>query len=144
MSAKVGVRRVGLAAPSGGSRIGRIVQSSGPPRPTREQAFEAFCTLLAFAAVPTGVPTSYHQDHLPPGITRDGYLRRHRVRARAGVEGWTRCGQARLVTAQAWEEELRAETSRARGRTAVEPPSASEDDGDVLLDAALGIRARGR
>jgi hypothetical protein len=88
-------------------------------------------------------PTTYDAERLPPGITRDAYLRRHRDRVRAGASGWTRVGAGRVVTAAAWDLDVAAETNRARRRAATVAPAAA-NDADDDLDRQLGIRVRGR
>jgi hypothetical protein len=106
--------------------------------PDDAQALEALRTLRAWLAGPA-TPTTYTQVALPPGITRDGYMRRHRVRMRARVDGWTRCGQARLVSASAWQTDVESETASAAGRPRhlriVPQPLSLSDE----LDRALGI-----
>jgi hypothetical protein len=86
-------------------------------------------------------PSTFDAERLPPGITRDAYLRRHRDRVRAGVEGWSRVGQGRVVTAAAWAADVERETMRARRRSTTVTPVAA-NDADDELDAALGIRTR--
>ena len=86
----------------------------------------------------SSAPSVYTADALPPGMTRDAFLRRHRARVRAGVEGWTRAGQGRVVTREAWQTDAQAETTRTR-RTASQDAA---NDVDAKLDAALGIRTR--
>ena len=109
--------------------------------PTCEQAFQAFRTLIDFVGRSGATPTSYDQQRLPPGTTRDGYLRRHRRRLREGVSGWTRCGQARVVTREAWTLDVEAETGAARSRASAPTPAPDVNVTDDL-DRELGIRAR--
>jgi hypothetical protein len=94
-------------------------------------------------------PVTYDADRLPPGVTRDAYLRRHRARMRAAVEGWTRVGAARVVTAQAWALEVEAETATARARAKRVAPRIGpvvhrdlKPGNDDALDRALGLRRR--
>jgi hypothetical protein len=47
---------------------------------------------------------------------------------------------ARVVTADAWELDVAAETARARRRPLVQPTP--QNDTDDALDRALGIRTR--
>src|ERR1017187_7656569 len=85
-----------------------------------------------------GGPPSYDQEHLPPGVTRDAFLRRHRDRVGRAVEGWTRAGVGRVVPRTAWDLDGDAATTRPRARrptTMVAEPA----DLDARLDAALGI-----
>lgn len=104
-------------------------------RPTREQAFEAFCVLLAFAAGHSASPSVFTQDDLPPDCSsRGAYIARHRQLRAAGVDGvWVR-GKTLACTPAAWSHEL----PRAPRLTVVE----STRDIDAELDAALGIRPR--
>ncbi len=84
---------------------------------------------------------TYDADRLPPGVTRDAFLRRHRSRCRAGVEGWTRAGHGRVVTVDAWRADVMAETSRARrARPAPPPPTTSAVDDLDPIERALGVR----
>jgi hypothetical protein len=112
--------------------------------PTDAEALAALRTLRAWLAGPVA-PTEYHQDRLPNAVTRDAFLRRHRMRMHARVPGWTRVGQARLVTREAWDADVGAETthaaSRSRPRLSVvcHAPTPSIDS---ALDSALGIRTR--
>lgn len=47
--------------------------------PTREQAFEAFCVVLAYAMGQRAAASVYTQADLPPGVkSADAYKRRHR------------------------------------------------------------------
>ncbi len=107
----------------------------------------ALLALLAALGIGQAIaPATYDADHLPPRISRDGFLRRHAGRVRDGVEGWTRTGQSRAVTAAAWALDVESETQRgrARKRTAKAPVPPANDDGDGRdeLDIALGIDSR--
>lgn len=87
-------------------------------------------------------PAEYHQDALPPGArSRGAYLERHRQRRRARVPGWTKQGNARLVTAAAWAADAAVETARSRLATATEMVE-STSTADAALDQQLGIRPR--
>jgi len=102
--------------------------------PTRAQAFEAFCTLLAFATL-RGAPQIFTQDALPPDAKRDGFMRWHRAARKAGIPG-VRCkGKTLACTPEAW----RAELPKARKLALVEPIALSVGD---ELDRALGIKVR--
>ena len=130
------------------SRRPTSAQALPEARPTREQALDAFCVLLAFVAGgSTSSSASYDANTLPPGVTRDAYLRRHRERLRAGVPGWTKAGAGRVVTRQAWELDVSTETTTARARPKRTPPNAPPpppaNDVSAQLDAALGIRTGG-
>jgi hypothetical protein len=109
---------------------------SGPHRPTREEAFDAFCTLLEFCAGNGAALRTYDQrpGHLPPDAkSPDAFKRWHRAARRAGLAGvWTR-GKVLVATAEAWATPLRPRDGR------ISPPPSS--DADAQLDAALGIRA---
>ena len=109
-------------------------QDSSTARPTREQAFEAFCTLLAYAA-----PSSdfiYTQLALPPDAkSADAYLRRHRLLRAAGIGGaWMR-GKLACCTPEAWATDL----SRSNSPAPKLEPVASVDN---EIASALGVRAR--
>ena len=108
---------------------------------TDEQVLAALATLRVWLVGAT-TPTTYDQDRRPDGAgSRDAFLRRHRDRVRAGVEGWTRTGQARVVTAAAWAFDVQRETERARARATTVPPTPVNDVDDEL-DRELGIRTR--
>ena len=80
------------------------------------EALEALRTLrewLGLGAMATA-PTTYTQNVLPPGVTRRAFLKRHAVRVRDGVPGWTRSGHGRVVTVAAWDLDVAAETHRPR------------------------------
>jgi hypothetical protein len=81
---------------------------------------------------------AYDAQHLPPGVTRDAFLRRHRARVREGVAGWARSGQGRTVTRSAWEADVAEETARSRRRPVTHAPAANDDATSV--ERALGIR----
>lgn len=114
-------------------RVGRSVRANGP---TREEAFDAFCTLLEFCAGRGTAPVTYDQrpGRLPPDAKScDAFRRWHRAARRAGLAGvWTR-GKLLVATTEAWATPLRTKAARL-------PPPPSSDD-DAQLDAALGIRA---
>ena len=107
--------------------------------PTREEAFEAFCTLLAYASG-QGAPTVYDQrdGHRPADAkSADQFKRRHRQLRKAGIAGvWVR-GKLLCCTAEAWASDL-PKAKRPR-LTVVETPKASVDD---EIDRQLGIRTR--
>lgn len=104
-------------------------------RPTREQALDALCTVIAYAMGRRAEPTVYDQRHLPPDAkSGDAYLRRHRALRAAGVPGvWMR-GKVAACTPEAWAHDL----PRAPRLAVVEPAR----DLDTEVAAALGIRAR--
>jgi hypothetical protein len=112
--------------------------------PSDADALAALATLRAWLGAGASPHVVYDQAHLPPGISRDNFLRLHRVRSREGVEGWSRRGKARLVTSEAWARELAAETVRARTRTPEGPPAKhpanDARDVDAEIDRVLGIR----
>jgi hypothetical protein len=118
-------------------RLHLAAPPSGPTahRPTREEAFDAFCTLLEFCAGHGAAPTTYDQrpGHLPPDAkSSDAFKRWHRAARRAGVAGvWTR-GKLLVATAEAWATRLRPSA------VGISPLTGDED---AQLDAALGIRA---
>ena len=107
--------------------------------PSDEEALAALATLRAWLGVGAAPsPAVYDQTHLPPGVSRDAFLRLHRARTRERVEGWSRRGKARLVTAEAWRVEIERDTSRARtSKTSFRAAPANVHDD---LDRALGIR----
>lgn len=116
-------------------RLGPVAANSDTTalRPTREQAFEAFCVLLAFSMNSGSAWTLYDQrsGHLPPDArSADQFRRWHRAARRAGLPGvWTR-GKLLLATADAWATPLATRRS--------EHVVLKETD-DERLDAALGI-----
>jgi hypothetical protein len=132
-----------------------------PPsrRPTREEAFEAFCTLLAFVGG-GHAPATYDQrpGHLPPDAkSADSYKRRHRALRKAGVAGcWVR-GKLLCCTAEAWASATR-KVVRRPPLSVVDRPTALDDELAAFglrrrqvapatsindeLDAAFGIRTR--
>ena len=88
------------------------------------------------------LPAIYDQTQLPPGVTRDAFLRLHRARTKERAPGWSRRGKARLVTAEAWSAEIARDTSRAvprRLKNVFQPPPKNLDHD---LDRRLGIRTR--
>jgi len=109
--------------------------------PSDVDALAALATLRAWLGAGQAVtPAVYDQANLPPGVTRDGFLRLHRARTRERVAGWSRRGKARLVTSEAWSAEIARDTSSPRRlKTTFQgaPRSADED-----LDRALGIRTK--
>jgi len=113
-------------------------------RPTDEQALHALRVVAAWLGLgSTAAPASYDQAHMPPGATsRSAFLERHRQRVRDGVEGWSRVGQGRVVTAAAWAADVERETSRSRRRP-VAPPLAANDSRGAIAEA-LGIRVHAR
>jgi hypothetical protein len=119
------------------------MQSGGSPsRPTDAAVLEALRIVAAWLGLGAPPTSTYDAERLPPGITRRAFLDRHARNVRAGVEGWTRVGRARVVTAEAWAKDAEASTRKARARK-VTPPTAANDIVDEL-DAALGIRSRPR
>lgn len=103
--------------------------------PTREQAFEAFCVLLAYATEP-GAPRVYTQSNLPPDCrSRDAFLRRHRQLRKAGVPGAHMRGKVAACTAEAWSADL----PKPRKRLAIVTEAASVES---EIDSALGIKFR--
>jgi hypothetical protein len=121
--------------------------------PADARALEIGRLVMQVAALVRGeslaASSTYDADRLPPGATRDAFLRRHRARVRDGVEGWTRVGAARVVTADAWAREVAGETGAARRRPLATPPqrrdaAPANDDADDALDRALGIRTTRR
>jgi hypothetical protein len=108
--------------------------------PTDAEALQALRTIAAYLGLGHAAPQTYDADHRPPGVTRRAYLDRHAARVRAGVDGWTRIGRARVVTTEAWAKDAEASTRKARARK-VTPPTAANDTEDAL-DVALGIRTR--
>lgn len=116
--------------------------------PTDEQALAALRTLRAWLGLAASAPTTFDAERLPPGITRDAFLRRHRRRWRARAEGWTRVGQARVVTVEAWQHDIDEEAAIARARSArtprVRPAVIPATTIGEQLDAHLGIRTRRR
>lgn len=102
--------------------------------PTREEAFEAFCTLIAYAVGQRAEPPVYHQKNLPPDAKNEGsYKRRHRVLRAADTPGvWVR-GKLLCCTAEAWATVL-PRFKRPIG-------SVPGRDIDAEIDAALGIRS---
>ena len=146
MAAFAGIQvRVGcalLAAPRGhdmpSPRLFLAAPSStrAAQRPTREEALDAFRTLLEFCVGEGAAPTTYDQrpGHLPPDAkSQDAFKRWHRAARHAGLAGVWKRGKLLFATAEAWATPLR---SRARTNA----PSANDRD-DAQLDAALGIRA---
>jgi hypothetical protein len=98
--------------------------------------------LAALGLVERGEPAMYDADRLPPGLSRDAFLRRHRARVREGIPGWTRAGKARLVSREAWERDVADETCRPRHVAVPRTVPRAANDLDAELDAALGIRTR--
>ncbi len=107
------------------------------PRPTREQALDALCTVIAYAMGHRAESAVYDQWHLPPDAkSARAYKTRHRALRAAGIPGaWVR-GKTLACSAAAWSHEL----PRAARLIVVEPVR----DIDAELDAALGIKARAR
>lgn len=105
------------------------------PPPSREEAFAAFCTVLAYASGLRAEPVVYDQWHLPADAkSEDAYKRRHRELRKVGVVGaWVR-GKKLCSTAAAWATEI----PRTTRLTIAE----SSHDVDAELDAALGIKTR--
>jgi hypothetical protein len=119
-------------------------QSNPSAGPTDVEALNALGILRRWLA---GAPTAreFHQDDLPPGVSRDSFLRRHRLRMQDGAPGWTKCGKSRIVSAAAWAEDVAKETSLAalrRSPLRVVRASPTVDELDAELDRALGIRVR--
>jgi hypothetical protein len=115
--------------------------------PTDEQALEALRTLRAWLGLGAGAPTVYTADALPPGVrSRSAFLERHRERVASGVEGWSRAGQTRQVTRQAWELDVDQQTKRTRRKVVAVPAAndAAPRDISAELDERLGIRVHGR
>ena len=139
MSREIGQRRRASSTTSAHGAADE--QNEDAARVSDEQALDALRTLRRWLGLGGAQASTYDADRLPPGVTRDGYHRRHRARMREGIEGWTRVGQARLVSASAWALEVARETQRARTRSTTAAPVASNDVVDEL-DAALGIKSR--
>jgi hypothetical protein len=102
-------------------------------RPSRDEAFTAFCTLLAYAAR-QGAPAVYTQDNRPVDCkSRDAFARWHRSARRAAIPGvWVK-GKLLCATPEAWSTQL----PRARAPLAlVESPR----DIGAEIDAAFGVR----
>ena len=117
-------------------------------RPSDQQALAVGRAVLALVdalGLRDSRRESYDVSRLPPGVTARAFRDRHAARVRAGVDGWTRVGRARIVTREAWEKDAAAETSRARARKPTTPTAANDkasDDFAARLDTALGIRPR--
>jgi hypothetical protein len=79
----------------------------------------------------------YDQNTRPPGVTRDGFLRRHRQQLRAKTPGWSAIGKARLVTRAAWDSYV-AGTGKSRKPTVALSLDVERDE----IDRALGIKVR--
>jgi hypothetical protein len=112
------------------------------PTPSDQQALEALRTLRAWLGLDAAsrAPTTFDQDHLPPGTTRRSFLRRHAAHVRAGTSGWCRVGHGRTVTVEAWSMDVATETAGAHRLR----PTRLEvvRDLDEEIDQALGIRVR--
>jgi hypothetical protein len=122
----------------------RTIPRATEARPNDERATaigRAVLALLDALDIGASASTTYSATSLPPGISRDSFLRRHGARVREGLEGWTRTGQSRVVTSEAWAADVERETARARRRSTTVAPVPSNDVDDEL-DAALGIRTR--
>lgn len=105
-------------------------------RPTREQAFDAFCTVLAFVAGRSSEGQVYTQASLPPDVaSEDAYLRRHRALRKAGVAGCWMRGKVAACTPEAWATVL-----PQAPRLVVIAPQPVDHDAEVAK--ALGIVAR--
>ena len=106
-------------------------------RPSREEAFDAFCLLVAYASGHSAAPQTYDQRHLPPDVSsEDSYKRRHRALRAAGIPGaWTR-SKTLACTPAAWAAEL-AKPKRPPKLVIVPPPAP-----DLAAEAAraLGIK----
>jgi hypothetical protein len=116
---------------------------NGPTDAEIAAALRVLAAAIGLGFAPTS--STYSADSLPPGVTRDAFLRMHRARVRGGVAGWSRRGKARLVTADAWQLELTRDTTRGRAQRSVANdrspgiyPPCVEDD----LDRRLGIREK--
>jgi hypothetical protein len=96
----------------------------------------------------TAAPMVYTQHSPPPdALSKSAYLEVHRERVKTGVPGWTRAGQVRAVTREAWELDVAAQTKRTRRRKIVAVPAANDvpaRDISAELDRKLGIRVHGR
>jgi hypothetical protein len=116
---------------------------SATARPTDGEVLAALRTLAAWLGLSgPGAPETFDQNNLPPGVvSRGAFLERHRERVGQGVDGWTRTGKTRVVTREAWEAEVAAETGRPRTRKA--RLEIVRDPGDEL-DRALGVRVTRR
>jgi len=90
----------------------------------------------------------YTQHALPPDArSKSAYLEVHRERVKAHVPGWTRAGQVRAVTREAWELDVAEQTKRTRRRKVVALPAANDAaprDISAEIDAKLGIRTHAR
>ena len=105
---------------------------------TDVEVLAALHTLRAWLTGGRDVSTPFSQDERPPGVTRDGFLRRHRAQMRAKAAGWTSVGKARLVTRLAWGAYVTDE-GRSRRKPSVALSLDVERD---EIDRALGIRPR--
>jgi hypothetical protein len=109
------------------------------PRPTREEAFDAFCMVLAYAAGHGSDERVFTQYDLPPGAkSSDSFKRRHRQLRVAGVAGVRVVGKVLECTASAWSADL-PKASRTP-KLAIVPPLPVDHDAEVAT--ALGIVAR--
>jgi hypothetical protein len=109
---------------------------AGEGRPTREAAFDAFCTLIEFCTNRGADRSTYDQrpGHLPPDAkSADAFKRWHRDARREGLPGVRVRGKVLVATAEAWATPL----PRRRKR---EGKTVPENGDDSALDAALGIR----
>jgi hypothetical protein len=102
--------------------------------PTREEAFDAFCLVIAYAAGQRADPRIFTQYALPPDArSADAYKRRHRALREGKVPGvWVR-GKIMACTPDAWATKV---PRRRSARQVVDPARHV----DAELDAALGIR----
>jgi hypothetical protein len=104
-------------------------------RPSQDEAFAAFCTLLAYA-VGQGAPAVYTQNNRPVDCkSRDAFARWHRAARRAAIPGvWVK-GKLLCATPEAWGAPL---------PKAQPPLSLVEAPRDVgaEIDAAFGVRTR--
>ena len=115
--------------------------------PTDAEALEAFRSLRA----PLGVlcdwlgvgstPATYTADALPSEIkSRDAFLRLHQRQVKAHAHGWTRAGQVRAVSVEAWTAYIE-ETNRPRAprKLAIVQPIAPARDLVAEAFAAFGV-----
>src|ERR1700747_1188605 len=100
--------------------------------PTDAEALAALRTLFIWVGIGTiAASPTYDADRLPPGVSRDAYLRRHARCVRDGVPGWSRVGRGRVVTSDAWDADVQVETARTR-RGSRAPMRAANDPDDAL------------
>jgi hypothetical protein len=88
-------------------------------------------------------PIIYSTASPPPDVASgDAFARIHRTQLRASVQGWTKNGSVRAVTAEAWAAYVAERTRAARARPKRVSPTVAANDVSGAMDAALGIRTR--